>query len=204
MPGPRPPLTVDQALALRAQAGARAAILVEGWSDAAALEALARKDGSVLAGEGVLVLPIGGITNLPAFAAALAQAGARLSGLYDAGEEAFVLRGLERIGLIPARTRAEAERAGFFACERDLEDELIRACGAAAVERVLAAQDELASFRRFQAQPAQRGRDTQRQLERFMGTRAGRKVRYGELLVTALAAECVPPALRRVLAHAAA
>lgn len=39
---------------------ARAVILVEGWSDQAALEALARRRGRDLLAEGVVVMPIGG------------------------------------------------------------------------------------------------------------------------------------------------
>jgi len=44
-PGPRPPLDPDAARRLVSAAQARAAILVEGWSDQAALEALARRRG---------------------------------------------------------------------------------------------------------------------------------------------------------------
>ena len=72
------------------------------------------------------------------------------------------------------------------------------------VEDLLEAQDELRSFRLFQRQPMQQGRDMHSQLKRFMGTRAGRKIRYGSLLVAALAPERVPLPLKRVLAHAAA
>ena len=72
---------------------------------------------------------------------------------------------------------------------------MIRALGTAGVERVLEAEGDLASFRRFQDQPAQRGRDLHSQLRRFLGTRAGRKVRYGALLVDALELDRVPPAL---------
>jgi len=93
-------------------------------------------------------------------------------------------------------------KAGVFACDADLEDELIRALGTAAVEAVLEAEGELASFRRFQEQPAQRGRDLHAQLHRFLGTRAGRKIRYGALLVDALDLDRVPCALELVLAHA--
>ena len=57
------------------------------------------------------------------------------------------------------------------------------------------------SFRRFQEQPAQRGRELQAQLRRFLGTRAGRKVRYGALLVNALDLDRVPAALDLALAH---
>jgi hypothetical protein len=66
---------------------------------------------------------------------------------------------------------------------------------------VLEAEGELASFRRFQEQPAQCGRDLHAQLRRFLGTRAGRKVRYGTLLVDALELDRVPRALDAVLAH---
>ena len=83
----------------------------------------------------------------------------------------------------------------------DLEDELIRALGTAAVERVLESEGELESFRRFQDQPAQRGRDTHAHLVRFMGTRARRKIRYGSLLVNALQLDRVPRALDLVLSH---
>ena len=62
------------------------------------------------------------------------------------------------------------------------------------------AEGELASFRRFQDQPAQRGRDLHAQLRRFLGTRAGRKVRYGALLVDALELDRVPRALDLALA----
>ena len=75
---------------------------------------------------------------------------------------------------------------GFFACVADLEDELIRALGTSAVERVLDAQAELASFRRFQAMPQHRGEATHRQLHRFLGTRATRKIRSARRLVEAL------------------
>src|SRR6516225_756599 len=186
--GPRRPLEIADALALVGRARARSAILVEGWSDEAAVETLALRDGIDLVAQRVVVHPVGGVTNLARFASALAAPGigVRLAGLYDANEEALALRGLERAGLGAGLTRAAAERAGFFVCDNDLEDELIRALGPHAVERLLQAQDELSSFRRFQVQPAQLGRDAHGQLKRFMGTRAGRKIRYGALLVEAL------------------
>lgn len=102
------------------------------------------------------------------------------------------------------RTRADLEAIGFFVCEADLEDELLRALGTQAVEAVLHEQGELGSFRRFQEQPAQRERPLAAQLHRFMGTRGGRKVRYGSLLIEALELRLVPRALDRVLRHARA
>jgi hypothetical protein len=205
-PGPRPPLDPDAACRLLSAAQARAAILVEGWSDQAALEALARRRGRDLAAEGILVVPIGGATNLQRFVQALGPhgLGVRLAGLCDLAELRHVRRGLARAGVASSAdvtTGPGTEEHGFFACDADLEDELIRALGTAAVERVLNAEGELVSFRRFQAQPAQRGRELHAQLRRFLGTRSGRKVRYGALLVEALALDRVPHALDRALAH---
>lgn len=202
--GPRRPLEVSEALDIVARDKARSAILVEGWSDQAAVETWARTSAVDLFDNAVVVLPVGGITNMGKFLSALRAPGLamKVSGLYDASEEALTLRCLERAGLAARLTRASAEAAGFFSCVNDLEDELIRALGAAAVEALLEAQDELRSFRLFQRQPMQQGRDTHSQLKRFMGTRAGRKIRYGSLLVAALAPERVPLPLKRVLAHA--
>ena len=153
--------------------------------------------------EGIGVVPIGGITNIGKFAQALGPQGLgiRLAGLCDAAEEPYVTRNLHRMGLGSALTREDTEALGFFVCEADLEDELIRALGTAAVERVLESEGELASFRRFQDQPAQRGRSTHAHLRRFMGTRARRKIRYGSLLIDALPLERVPRALDLVLAY---
>jgi len=187
-------------------ARARAAILVEGWSDQAALELLARRSGRDLRAEGIVVLPIGGATNVQRFVQALGPRGLglRLAGLCDLAELRHVRRALEHAGLVAsagATTSAGIEAHGFYVCDADLEDDLIRALGTAAVERVLEAEGDLASFRRFQDQPAQRGRDLHTQLRRFLGTRAGRKVRYGALLVEALDLDRVPHALDLALAH---
>ena len=85
-------------------------------------------------------------------------------------------------------------------CHADLEDELIRALGPEAVEEIVAAEGELRSFRTFQRQPAQQDRHLDAQLRRFVGTRGGRKVRYGRLLVEALDPDRVPEPLDRLLA----
>jgi len=184
-------------------ATARAAILVEGLSDQAALESLALRRGWDLIAEGIGIVPLGGITNIGKFAQALGPRGLglRLAGLYDAAEERYVMRNLHRIGLGSALTREETEALGFFVCDADLEDELVRALGTAAVERVLEVEGELESFRRFQDQPAQRGRSTDVHLRRFMGTRARRKIRYGSLLVDALQLERMPRSLDLVLSY---
>lgn len=124
----------------------------------------------------------------------------RTAGLCDDGEEPGFRRGLEWAGLGGGLTRAGMERLGFFVCVADLEDELIRSLGVAGVEQVIEAQGDLPSWRRFQRQPAQRGRAPQQQLRRFMGTRSGRKNHYARLLTEALPPGRVPPPLAGLLA----
>jgi hypothetical protein len=86
-------------------------------------------------------------------------------------------------------------------CVADLEDELIRALGTAAVEHVLDAEGELGSFRTLQKQPAWRGHTTHDQLRRFMGSGSGRKIRYAGRLVAALDLDRVPRPLDLLLTY---
>lgn len=183
----------------------RAVVLVEGISDQAALETLAARRGTNLAAEGISIVRIGGAQSIGRFLDKFGPEGADLSlaGLCDAGEERVFRRALERGGLGSNLTRDEMERLGFYVCVADLEDELIRSHGAAAVEDLLDAQGDLGSFRIFQRQPAQRGRTREAQLRRFLGTRSGRKAQYARLLVGALDLTAVPRPLDRVLAHVA-
>jgi hypothetical protein len=180
-----------------------AVVLVEGLSDQLALEALAERRGRSLEAEGISVVPMGGATNIGRFLDLFGPRGfdVGLAGLCDAAEEGYFRRGLERAGLGVDLSRAEMEALGFYVCVADLEDELIRALGAASVEEVVDAQGELGSFRIFQQQPAQRGRSIEAQLRRFMGTRSGRKGHYARSLVGALDLTRVPRSLDRVLAH---
>ena len=124
--------------ARRALAGGRprAVVLVEGLSDRCAVEALAERRGRDLRAERVSVVPIGGAQAIGQFLNLFGRAGldVRLAGICDAGEEGDFRRGLEQAGLGLRLTRVEMERLGFFVCSADLEDELIRALGAAAVE----------------------------------------------------------------------
>jgi hypothetical protein len=182
---------------------ARAVVLVEGMSDQAALEALAERRGRSLDAEGIAVVPMGGASTLGPFLDLWGPMGLdlRLAGLCDAAEEVDFQRALERAGLGSNISRSDMELLGFYVCVADLEDELIRAVGAAAVEQVIDAQGELGSFRIFQNQPAWRGRTREEQLRRFMGTRSGRKIHYARLLVEAMDLTQVPRPLDRVLAH---
>src|SRR5262249_24345173 len=152
---------------------------------------------------GVSVVPIGGAQAIGAFLARFGPRGLdlRLAGLCDAGEEGHFRRALERAGIGACATREDMELRGFYVCVADLEDELIRSLGTAAVERIVERQHELGAFRTFQKQPAQRGRPLDAQLRRFLGTASGRKIQYGTLLVDALDLARVPRPLERVLAR---
>jgi hypothetical protein len=189
--------------ALQALEGQALVVLVEGVSDQRALEALATRRGRDLRAEGISIVPMMGAHNIGTFLQRLGPqgSGVGLAGLCDAGEEVHFRRALERVGLGTDLTRAEMEALGFYVCVEDLEDELIRALGAAAVERIVDSQGELGRFRTLQKQPAQQGRAVEQQLRRFLGTRSGRKAQYAPLLVNALELTRVPRPLERLLAH---
>jgi hypothetical protein len=174
-------------------------VFVEGLSDKAAVEALARRLGRNLDAEGVEVVSIGGAHAIGKFVSNLPP-DVRTAGLCDAGEVAAFGRALARAGVGPAGTSAELEALGFYVCEPDLEGELIRALGAAGVEGVLEHSGKLTAFRTFQKQPQWHGRPVETQLRRFFGSSAG-KIRHAPLLVEALDLDRVPRPLEALLAH---
>ncbi|MFI9208886.1 TOPRIM nucleotidyl transferase/hydrolase domain-containing protein [Streptomyces sp. NPDC053253] len=173
--------------------GIRTAVLLEGLSDLAAVEALAARRGRDLAAEGVCALSMGGAMNVGRYAALLGPSGLglRLAGLCDERERPFYDRGL---------TRARASERDVFVCAADLEDELIRALGTERVEEIVRTEGDLRPWQTFLHQPAQHGRPRHAQLRRFLGTRKGRKIRYGTLLVEALDPGQVPPPLDELFA----
>jgi hypothetical protein len=172
-------------------------VLVEGTSDQVAVETLAERRAVDLVTARVEIVPIGGAHAIGRFLAHLGPLGVPLAGLYDAGEEREFARALGS-----DVSRDELERLGFFVCEPDLEGELIRALGTAAVEAVADAHRDLNAFRTLQRQPAWRGQPVEEQLRRFMGSGGSRKIRYARLLVEALDPEAAPEPLDRVLNRA--
>jgi hypothetical protein len=192
-------LTVPEAALAEATAGLtepggpRAVGVVEGRSDRAALHAAARVQGRDLLADRVAVVPMGGITNLLRFAdaAAAVAPGVPTAALCDAGEERWLRRATARM---PIRPR-------IALCDRDLEDELLRALGDERALAVLEAAGEIAAFRVFQGQPAQRRRPVAAQLHRFLGVASGRKTRMAGPLTAALAPAELPPPFRALLAE---
>ncbi|GAA4936326.1 hypothetical protein GCM10023237_68430 [Streptomyces coeruleoprunus] len=183
----------DPARELAARLPVRAVVLLEGPSDVAAVGALAERRGRDLAAEGISVLTMGGAMNVGRFARLLGPSGLglRLAGLCDEGERRYYARGWEK---------ARAAQQGFFVCAADLEDELIRALGVARVTELVRAEGDLRALQTFLRQPAQQGRTAHQQLRRFLGTKKGRKIHYGRVLVEALDADRVPAPLDDLLA----
>ncbi|MFE5857013.1 TOPRIM nucleotidyl transferase/hydrolase domain-containing protein [Streptomyces sp. NPDC056500] len=182
----------DLARELAVRLTVRTVVLLEGPSDAAAVNELAASRGRDLEAEGICVLSMGGAMSVARYAGLLGPSGLglRLTGLCDEAERRYYASGWERAGAAPE---------GFFVCEADLEDELIRALGVTRVEELVQAEGDVRALQTFLRQPAQHGRPRHRQLRRFLGTKKGRKIRYGQVLVEALDPDRVPTPLDDLL-----
>lgn len=177
-------------------------VLFEGRSDRLAFEVLARRSGAKVCVLDLVVMD--GITNLRGNLTRLRGTGARVFGLFDAAESRYVVGVLRDVGRLDAGKAdagaSDLGAAGFFGCARDLEDEVIRAAGPDLVLETLAARGELARFRMFQRQPAQRVRSIDEQLHRFAGTAAGRKSRFAADVIEVVPLERMPVPLTQLLA----
>ncbi|MFD8211089.1 TOPRIM nucleotidyl transferase/hydrolase domain-containing protein [Streptomyces sp. NPDC059695] len=183
----------EAARGLAVDLGLRTAVLLEGPSDVAAVAALAATRGRDLAADGVCVVAMGGAMSVARYAELLGPPGLdlRLTGLCDEREQGYYERGLRRAG---------APDRDFFVCVADLEDELIRTLGPERVEEIIRVEGDLRPWQTFLSQPAQHGRPRSQQLRRFLGTKKGRKIRYGTLLVDALGGARAPSPLEGLLA----
>ncbi|MYR45024.1 TOPRIM nucleotidyl transferase/hydrolase domain-containing protein [Streptomyces sp. SID5910] len=183
----------EPARALAECLSVRTAVLLEGRSDAAAIEALAEREGRDLAAEGICVLPMGGAMNVGRFARVLGPSGLGLAlvGLCDERERGYYVRAL---------APADAAPQGLFVCAADLEDELIRALGVPRVTELVEAEGDFRPLRTFLQQPAQRDRTPEQRMRRFLGTKKGRKIHYGRVLTEALAPDRIPAPLAGLLA----
>lgn len=163
----------------------RTVILVEGESDRAALQTTAAVLRTGLSADIVVMY---GITNL--LRHLQEHADDRVLVLYDAPEHHRVERAL---------AHAEAQPSALFACERDLEDELIRAAGAERVIAVIEAEGDLAAWRALRGQPFHRDHPVEEVLHRFMGSIGGRKLRYASAVVAILRPDELPRPLVEVI-----
>lgn len=180
--------------------GTHTVVLVEGVSDRVAVEAAARRLSRDLAG--MQVVAAGGVGSIRALAERFGPKGVGLAlrGLCDAAEVPWVCRALTGAGVGIALDRGGLETLGFAVCDRDLEDEFVRALGVERVEALFAAQGDLTAFRTLQRQGPWRAAPVEDQIRRFLGAGAGRKIRYAGVFVEAVPLERMPEALVRVLA----
>lgn len=181
--------------------GADIVVLVEGESDRLAVDRAGTRLGVDLAAAGVAIAAMSGVTNVGTYVRRLGPAGraVELAGLCDVGEAPVVARALVDAGLVGEAD--QLEDAGFFVCDRDLEDELIRAAGTDRMLEFIDGQGELAAFETMQKQPAHRNGDLHGQLHRFFGTRGGRKIRYAPALVDFLPPADLPSPLVALIDH---
>jgi hypothetical protein len=178
-----------------------AAVFVEGMSDQRALERLAARLTWDLVSDGVEVVDIGGATNIWRYLERYTtqHPGVRVGGLCDANQEHSFRRALVQFGFGPALSRDDLATHGFFVCDADLEDELIRSVGVDRVLEIIEAEGELPAFRTYGKQPAHSARTLEDRVHGFMWNR---KQRYATLLVDALDLDHVPGPLAGVLASA--
>ena len=179
-------------------------VLLEGRSDVAAVRAVAAAYGLSDRVHRYRLIDMGGVTNIRRQLVAIRSRSApvRVIGMCDAGEAHVFIRALQIDGDGPHPEAALAEH-GFYVCEADLEDELIRASGSARVVSLLGRLGLQARFAAFQRQPAWRGRPLPEQLHRFAGVASGRKPLLAGALAEGLAPDEVPAPLRQLIARIA-
>lgn len=170
--------------------GTRRLALVEGVSDVLAVNELGRRLG---AADGLTVEEMGGAHAAGRVVATRIAAGWRADAvtvLVDAGEAEHV-----------RRVVAEAASAvRVLVCDRDLEDELVRALGTDVVEVLLERHGDLRAFRTLQRQAPWAGRPVPDQLRRFFGAGASRKLRYAKIMASEVSLDAVPDVLRQLFA----
>lgn len=169
-------------------------MLVEGITDELALRLAAGRLGVDLSAAGVSIVPTNGAHAWSGFLMRLvaAEPQARFAGLYDAGEEAVISAALRRAGL---------DRAGFFACHADLEDELIRSAGESTLSRLIEREGDAQPWHTFRKQQAWHGRPMDRQFRRFIRSVSERNSRYIRAIVETIDPSSLPEPIRRLLGY---
>jgi hypothetical protein len=181
----------------------RTIIVVEGVTDQLALTLAARRAGRNFEADGVNVVPIHGAHAMSRFLRQVAvdEPEARLAGLYDMGEERVIRTALERGGFGATLDHRQLERLGFFACDADLEEELIRATGEANLSRLIEREGDAQPWHRFRSQSAWRGRPVDQQFHRFIRSVSERNSRYIRAMVETIDPSRLPRPLRLLLDH---
>ena len=179
---------------------ARTVIFAEGPSDYLALHAAADVLSVDLDARGAAVVSLQGASLLSIYLTLLGPNGLDLSlcGLCDLDAESEWRAKLQAVGL-NATSRAALNSQGFYVCDIDLEDELIRAHGSTAVQSIIALEGEARKFSAFASQLPNRSLTLSEQLTEFVRKS---KTRWSPKLVSELSAASMPSPLRDVLANA--
>ena len=88
---------------------------------------------------------------------------------------------------------------GFFVCEADLEDELIRALGTSRAVEAIQSAGLGGKLEALQIQPAWADRPLAEQLHRFCGVASGRKEQVAGVLAAELSRDELPEPLSMLL-----
>lgn len=176
----------------------RLVVLLEGPSDVAAVRALMESGGIDPAP--VELVSLQGITNVGRVLKEIRQVVGDIDvvGLCDAAESRFPVQALADDGL-PARDATDLPVYGWFVCEADLEDELIRALGPQQALQALEGAGLGGRFEALRIQGAWADRPLAEQLHRFCGAAAGRKELAAAVLARALPKDAVPEPLSMLL-----
>lgn len=177
---------------------ARLVVLVEGASDAAAVRALmAAQDVDPAPVE---IITLQGVTNVGRVLAELRQIRGDVDvvGLCDAAETRFVEKALVADGL-PVADASDLPVYGFFVCEADLEDELVRSLGAQRAKDALVAAGLGGKLEALQLQGAWADKPLDEQVRRFVSAGSGRKELAAGILARELAPDEVPEPLALLL-----
>lgn len=178
---------------------ARTVVLVEGPSDYLAVRAAARAINMDLDARGVAVVSLQGAGLLATYLSLLGPSGLdlRVCGLCDADTEGDWQAKLTAAGM-NASDRASMNAHGFFVCDVDLEDELVRALGDAAVQEIIEQEGETAKFTAFANQPSNRTMSLNEQLVAFARSN---KTRWSPRLAADLGAASMPEPLQGVFSR---
>lgn len=170
---------------------ARAVILVEGESDRAAVEAAAATLNFDLGADDVQIRVLGGATNFDKALRSLRDwPDMVIAGLCDANE-ASMWRDI--------CGRHDSADVRFYVCDRDLEDELLRACGIERVETYIESVGELRPLRTMRKQGPWIDKPAMDQLHRFIRVKATRNIGYGSGLMALLDADEIPKPIAALL-----
>jgi len=176
---------------------ARRVVFVEGITDYQAVRVIAARLDCDLDAKGVAVVALDGAASLTTFLQIMGPQGLDLAigGICDADYEEEWCKYLTAAGL-PAATRQDLNRLGFFVSDLDLEDELVNALGTTAAQMVFANEDASARFQNYAAQPAHRDKALHEQIRGFVQTK---KSYWTPRLAGAVTAASVPRSVKDVL-----